>query len=109
MNLMRSVEDNSREAVEDDAVLSSRLFLLLISGFVFVFIGIAVIWVASVFYGGGSVSGGVVIFIGPFPIVVGADSDVTWIILFSIIIAVLTIVSFLGIYRKTKWFDGLLL
>ena len=102
MNLMRSVEDNSREAVEDDAVLSCRLFLLLISGFVLVFIGIVVIWVASVFYGGGSVSGGVVIFIGPFPIVVGAGPDVSVIILVSVILAVLSVVVFLVMNREMR-------
>ena len=102
MNLMRSVEDNSREAVEDDKVLSCRLFLLLISGFVLVFIGIVVIWVASVFYGGGSVSGGVVIFIGPFPIVVGAGPDVSVIILVSVILAVLSVVVFLVMNRKMR-------
>jgi uncharacterized membrane protein len=99
---MRSVEDNSRKAVEDDAVLYSRLFLLLISGFVLVFIGIAVIWVASVFYGGGSVSGGMIIFIGPFPIVVGAGPDVTVIILVSLILAVLSVVVFLVMNRKMR-------
>ena len=83
--------------------------MLFFLGFIVVVVGIAVIFVTSLLYGVAPVSGGVVIFIGPFPIVVGADSDVTWIILFSIIIAVLTIVSFLGIYRKTKWFDVLLL
>jgi uncharacterized membrane protein len=102
MNFMRSVEDNSMEAVEDDAVLSSKLFLLLISGFVLVIIGIVVIWVASVFYGGGSVSGGVVIFIGPFPIVVGAGPDVSVIILVSVILAVVSVVVFLVMNRKMR-------
>ena len=61
-----------------------------------------VIWVASVFYGGGSVSGGVVIFIGPFPIVVGAGPDVSVIILVSVILAVLSVVVFLVMNRKMR-------
>jgi uncharacterized membrane protein len=102
MDLMRSVEDNSGEAVEDGVFLSSRLFLLLISGFVLVFVGIVVILVASVFYGGGSVNGGVVIFIGPFPIVVGAGPDVSVIVLVSVILAVLSVVVFLVMNRKIR-------
>jgi uncharacterized membrane protein len=102
MDLMQRVEDNSGEAVEDNVVVSSRLFLLLISGFALVFVGIMVILVASVFYGGGSVSGGVVIFIGPFPIVVGAGPDVSVIILVSVILAVLSVVMFLAMNRRMR-------
>ena len=98
---MRSAEDTG-EAVEDGVTLSSRLFLLLISGFVLVFVGIAVIVIASVLYGGGSVSGGVVIFIGPFPIVVGAGPDVSLIILVSVILAVLSVVVFLVMNRRMR-------
>ena len=101
MNMMRSAEDTG-EAVEDGVTLSSRLFLLLISGFVLVFVGIAVIVIASVLYGGGSVSGGVVIFIGPFPIVIGAGPDVSVIILVSVILAVLSVVVFLVMNRKMR-------
>jgi uncharacterized membrane protein len=90
------------QRVEDSVVVSSRLFLLLISGFALVFVGIMVILVASVFYGGGSVSGGVVIFIGPFPIVVGAGPDVSVIILVSVILAVLSVVMFLAMNRRMR-------
>ena len=101
---MRSAEDTG-EAVEDGVTLSSRLFLLLISGFVLVFVGIAVIVIASVLYGGGSVSGGVVIFIGPFPIVIGAGPDVSVIILVSVILAVLSVVVFLVMNRRARRVD----
>jgi uncharacterized membrane protein len=102
--MMRSAEDTG-EAVEDGVTLSSRLFLLLISGFVLVFVGIAVIVIASVLYGGGSVSGGVVIFIGPFPIVIGAGPDVSVIILVSVILAVLSVVVFLVMNRRARRVD----
>lgn len=101
MDVMRNADDNSGEA-EEGLVVSSRLFLLLISGFVLVFVGILVILVASVFYGGGFVSAGVVIFIGPFPIVVGAGSDVSVIILVSVILAVLSVVVFLVMNIKMR-------
>jgi uncharacterized membrane protein len=101
---MQSAEDTG-EAVEDGVTLSSRLFLLLISGFVLVFVGIAVIVIASMLYGGGSVSGGVVIFIGPFPIVIGAGPDASVIILVSVILAVLSVVVFLVINRRARRVD----
>ena len=105
MNMMRSADDTG-EAVEDGVTVSNGLFLLLISGFVLVFVGIAVIVIASVLYGGGSVSGGVVIFIGPFPIVIGAGPDVSVIILVSVILAVLSVVVFLVMNRTVRRLAG---
>jgi len=101
---MRSGEEESGETVEEGATGSSSLFLLLIVGFVLIFVGIAVILVAAVLYSGGSASAGAVIFIGPFPIVIGAGPDVTWIVLFSIILAVLSIVVFLVMNRRIRRF-----
>ena len=98
--MIRSTDEESRENFEEGAPVSSRFFLLLISGFVLIFVGITLILIATVFYGGGSASGGVVIFIGPFPIVIGAGPDATLIILISIILAVLSVVVFLVMNRK---------
>ena len=100
--MMRSGEEEAGETVEEGITVSSRFFLLLILGFVLVVVGIAVILVAAVFYGGGSVSGGAVIFIGPFPIVIGAGPDVTLIVLFSIILAVVSVVVFLVMNRRMR-------
>jgi len=104
--MMKSADEETRETVEEGIPVSSRFFLLLILGFVLVVVGIAVILVAAVFYGGGSVSGGAVIFIGPFPIVIGAGPDVAWIVLFSIILAVLSIVMFLVMNRRIRRLGG---
>ena len=93
----------SADEKQDEGIrVSNRFFLLLIAGFVLIFVGIAVILVASVLYSGGSVSGGVVIFIGPFPIVIGAGPDVTLIVLFSIILAVLSVVVFFVMNRRIR-------
>ena len=63
---------NKRRENEDEGIeVSSRLFGLLILGIALVFVGIVVLVVASVVLGG-SGSVGVVIFIGPFPIVFGS-------------------------------------
>jgi uncharacterized membrane protein len=104
--MMKSADEETRETVEEGITVSSRFFLLLILGFVLVVVGIAVILVATILYGGGSVSGGAVIFIGPFPIVIGAGPDVAWIVLFSIILAVLSIVMFLVMNRRIRRLGG---
>jgi uncharacterized membrane protein len=101
-----SGEEESGETVEEGLAVSNRLFLLLIVGFALVFVGIAVILVVAIFYGSGSVSGGVVIFIGPFPIVIGAGPDVTLIVIFSIVLAVLSAVVFLVMNRRLRKFGG---
>jgi len=99
---MRIADEKSQETAEEGITASSRLFLFLLLGFALVVVGIAVILIATVLYGGGSASAGAVIFIGPFPIVIGAGPDVTWIVLLSIILAVLSIVVFLVLNRKIR-------
>jgi len=103
---MRIADEKSQETAEEGITVSSRLFLFLILGFVLVIVGIVVILIATVLYGGGSASAGVVIFIGPFPIVIGAGPDVTWIVLFSIILVVLSVVVFLVMNRRLRRFGG---
>ena len=81
--------------------MSNRLFGFLILGIALIFIGIVVLVVASVVLGG-SGSVGIVIFIGPFPIVFGKGPDAAWLILIGIIISILSIVLFLTMYRRVK-------
>ena len=92
--MLRSADQN-----EEGVEVSSRLFGLLILGVALIFIGVAVLVVASTVLGG-SGSVGVVIFIGPFPIVFGKGPDAIWLILIGIIIAVLSIVLFLIMNRR---------
>jgi len=103
---MRIADKKSQETAEEGTIVSSRLFLFLILGFVLVFIGIIVILTATAFYAGDSANVGAVIFIGPFPIVIGAGPDVTWIVLFSIVLAVLSVVVFLIINRRMRRSGG---
>jgi uncharacterized membrane protein len=104
--MIRIADEKSQETAEEGITVSSRLFLFLILGFVLVFIGIIVILIAVVLYGGSSANVGAVIFIGPFPIVIGAGPDVTWIVLFSIILAVLSVVVFLVMNRRMRRSGG---
>jgi uncharacterized membrane protein len=98
---MSNADEKSRTA-EEGIVVSSRVFLLLILGVVFVFVGIIVVLVASVLYGSGSASVGAVIFVGPFPIVIGAGPNITLMVLFGIILAVLSVITFLVMSRRIK-------
>jgi uncharacterized membrane protein len=103
---MRITDEESQETAEEIITPFSRLFVFLILGFALVFIGIIVILIATVLRDGGSASAGAVIFIGPFPIVIGAGLDVTWIVLFSIILAVPSVVIFLVMKRRMRRFGG---
>lgn len=104
--MVKRDEERTGETAKEGVRGSSRFFLLLIGGVILVFVGVAVIVVASVFYSTVSASAGVVIFIGPFPIVIGAGPDVTWIVLFSVILAVLSVVVFLVMNRKMRRLVG---
>jgi uncharacterized membrane protein len=90
----------SESAITGESV-SRRILALFMLGFFLVLIGIAVIIAASLSsYQNGSVSMGAVIFIGPFPIVLGVGPDAIWLIIVSIILAVLTIVMILVTCQK---------
>jgi uncharacterized membrane protein len=93
----------SEQETEDEGItVSSRLFGFLILGIALVLIGIVVLVVASLVLGG-SGSVGVVIFIGPFPIVFGSGPNADWLILIGIILAVLSIVLFWVMNRRFDW------
>ena len=94
----------SEEETEDEGIaVSSRLFGFLILGVALVLIGIVVLAIVSVVFSS-STSVGVVIFIGPFPIVFGAGPNATWLIIIGIILAVLSVIVFLVMYRRHDWF-----
>jgi len=92
----------SEQETEDEGItVSSKLFGFLILGIALVFVGIVVLVVVSLSGGSGSV--GVVIFIGPFPIVFGSGPSAGWLILIGIIVAALSIVLFLVLNRRFDW------
>ena len=71
---------------------SSLPMKLLLFGFVLMFVGVVVI-LASAFLGGDAdVSGGVIIFVGPIPIILGAGANA---FLATVMAAVLTIIGFI--------------
>ena len=102
---MNHADDESRTA-EEGITVSRRVFLLLTLGVVFVFVGIAIVLAAAVIYGGNSASFGAVVFIGPFPIVIGAGPNTALLVLFGIILAVLSVIMFLLMSRRIKRSSG---
>ncbi len=81
---------------------SSRLFGLVLLGITLVFVGIAVIIIASIVLGDGSGSVGGIILIGPIPIVFGAGPEAVWLIVISVILSVISIVLFLIMNRRVR-------
>jgi len=77
-----------------------KFLILLIIGFFIVFLGIIILMVAAIIYGEDSANFGGVVFIWFIPIVFGAGPEATWVVLFAIILAVLSIM-FLILRRET--------
>jgi len=94
-------EKSAKYANKEQNVFQKFLMLFII-GFFIIFVGIIILMVAAVLYGKDSVNFGALIFIGPFPIVVGAGPGATWMVLFAIVLAILSVVMFLIIHREVK-------
>jgi len=91
---------NGQDEGEGIAV-SSRLLGLVLLGITLVFVGIAVIIVASVVLGGSGSVGGIIL-IGPIPIVFGAGPEAGWLIAISVILSVISLVLFLIMNRRVR-------
>ena len=97
---------SSDEETEEEGIsVSSRLLGFLLLGIILVFVGIAVLVVASLVFGGSGSVGGVIL-IGPIPIVFGAGPDAGLLIAISIILTVISIIFFLVMNRRAKRFSS---
>jgi len=96
---MMKCEKFSNHANDKSSILQKSIILFII-GFFIIFVGIVILMVATVL-SNGSANFGAFIFIGPFPIVVGAGPEAEWMILFAIILAILSIIMFI-IFRREK-------
>lgn len=92
---MLSEEQNE----EGGVAVSGRLWMLLLAGISLVFVGIAVIVVASILLGGSGSVGGVIL-IGPIPIIFGSGPDALWLVLVGVIVSIISIVLFLVLNRR---------
>ena len=73
---------------------------ILFSSFALVFIGMIAMMIASFSQGQGATSGGVVILIGPIPIILGSGPDSASLIALGAIITMIALVVFLITRRK---------
>jgi len=97
-----AVQDENAENEEEEARASRKILILFAAGLLTVVAGIAVLIISMALYGGAQTSFGTVIFIGPFPIVIGAGPGAAWIILGAIVLAVLTVVLSFMMRRESK-------
>ncbi len=81
--------------------VSRGLFALVALGLVLIVVGVVVVFVSAAASGGGSASAGVVIFIGPIPIVFGAGPDAGMLILVGVVLAVVMVGLFAVLRRRT--------
>jgi len=86
--------------INNESSRPQKFLILFVIGFFIIFLGIIILMVATVLHGNGSLNFSAIIFIGPVPIVVGAGPEATWMVLFVIILAVLSIIMFLIMRKK---------
>jgi uncharacterized membrane protein len=74
---------------------------LFILGFTVIFIGIILLMVATLL-SNGSINFGAVIFIGPLPIVIGAGPQAAWMVLFTVVLAIVSVLILLILHRELR-------
>lgn len=84
---------------EEGTVVLGKSSLLLLLGLALVFIGIAVIVIATIFLGGSGSVGGVIL-IGPISIVFGAGPEAGWLIAVGAAITIISLVLFVVLNRR---------
>lgn len=97
---------SSKNAVDaSDGSRLRRLVVLLVTGFFIFLFGIIISVAATMLSGGGTTSYGLVIFVGPFPIIIGVGSEAKWLIVFATILTILSIALFLLTRKRTEKAD----
>jgi uncharacterized membrane protein len=89
---------------EQESLVSNRLSWVFAAGFILIFLGVLFI-AAAAMLGGGSANSGVIVFIGPFPIVFGVGPDAAVLILLAVVIAIAGLVAFVVLNRKIGVLD----
>ncbi len=99
---MENDKDEEEDQNSSDSSWPRWLSIAFLAGFVLIFLGAFAVFVsAAIGSGSSSSSAGVVIFIGPFPIVFGSGPDAGLLILAAVIIAAISIALFAIFQRRT--------
>jgi len=85
----------------EETLMSAALFKLFFLGFFLMFVGIVVLIVAAALRGDTSASGGLVILIGPIPVILGAGPHASFALLLALILTIVGFVAFFWL-RRTK-------
>ena len=90
----------AKEANDEVKIAATPMWLFFV-GFVLMFVGVSILFVASALQGNVDISGGGVIFVGPIPVIFGAGSHAYLAIFLA---AILTIIGFIVFFlmRKTR-------
>lgn len=97
--MLKVAETEMQQQEEASSSLPLKLFLF---GFLLMFAG-AVVLVASALLGGdGTVSGGVVIFVGPIPIILGAGSYASLAVVSAAVLTIIGFVMFFWLRKKVS-------
>jgi uncharacterized membrane protein len=89
-----------KEASDEVKIAVMPVWLFLV-GFVLMFVGVSILFVAAALQGNFDISGGGIIFVGPIPVIFGAGSHAYLAIFLA---AILTIIGFIVFFlmRKTR-------
>jgi len=79
----------------EETLVSATLFRLLFLGFFLMFVGVIVLIVAAVLQGGAGVSGALVVFIGPIPIILAAGPYAILAVLLAVVLTIAGFIVFL--------------
>ena len=102
VEVKQDMSDKETEDYEDEGIsVSNRLFGFLLLGTALVFIGIIVLFVASLAFGSSGSAGGVIL-IGPIPIIFGSGPNASWLIIISVILTAISLILFFVMNRRTR-------
>jgi len=95
------ISEEHSKYVNNKSRTFQRLLIFFVIGFFMICAGIIILIVAVVL-SNGYTGFGVLIFIGPFPIVIGAGPQTTWMVLFVLVLAILSTAMFIILHRENK-------
>jgi len=92
---------NLATQAKEETFMSATPFKLFFLGFCLMFAGVIVLFIAAALQGNTNASGALIIFVGPFPIILGAGPHAPLAILLAVILTIFGFVVFFWL-RKTK-------
>jgi len=92
---------SSATQTKEETFMSATALKLFFLGLCLMFAGVIVLFIAAALQGNTNASGALIIFIGPFPIILGAGPQAFFAILLAVVLTIFGFVVFFWL-RKTK-------